>query len=108
MSKLFTVLDFNKDETSNKLCVEITNHSLEIPLNQFNTWLKRTDRLHWVHDYTDHNGEHVQETGEYTFDTYWGMAWNYIAHDIYEFVVNFIDPTKGINSINQILSTYAK
>lgn len=111
MKTLFKILDFNVDSDINCLHVELdTDHKCHIPLDQFEKWLERTDRLAWTHDWSDHNGEHCQETGQYTIDQYWDMSAKFIKHDIYEFIViNFIDPIKGIkDSITKITSEYAK
>jgi hypothetical protein len=62
-----------------------------------------------VHDWSDHTGEHCQESGTYTLDQYWDMSHQYIAHDIYTYIlINFVDPFKDIkNSITKITAEYA-
>lgn len=110
MKTLMKIIDFNLDRDDNQITVDLDTNRCFIPLDQFEAWLKRTDRLQWVHDYSDYTGEHCQDTGEYSFDQYWQMAQAYIKHDIYEFIViNFIDPIKGIkDSITNITTEYAR
>lgn len=110
MKTLMKIIDFNLDRDDNQITVDLDTNRCFIPLDQFESWLKRTDRLQWVHDYSDYTGEHCQDTGEYSFDQYWQMAQAYIKHDIYEFIViNFIDPIKGIkDSITNITTEYAR
>lgn len=111
MKTLMKIIDFNLDRDDNQLTVELDQYkSCQINLGQFEGWLKRTDRLQWIHDWADHDGDHCQDQGEYTLDQYWQMADAYIKHDIYEFIViNFIDPIKGIkNSITNITNEYAR
>lgn len=109
MKTLMKVIDYHMDRDENALTVELDSNTCHIPLDQFEAWLERTDRLYWVHDYADHTGEHCQEHGQYTPEQYWQMSFQYIAHDIYEFIViNFIDPVKGIQDcITKITSEYA-
>lgn len=106
MTQLFKVVSFERNVEQNELFVELETNNVWIPLNQFEKWLADSDRLYWEHNYSDHNGDHVQECGLYTIDQYWQMASIYILNDIYEyFIVNkFVDPFAGIkNSITKIL-----
>jgi hypothetical protein len=110
MKTLFEIIDFITDRNINSLTVELENNTCEIPLSKFEAWLERTDRLNWVHDWSDHSGEHCQESGTYTLDQYWDMSHQYIAHDIYTYIlINFVDPFKDIkNSITKITAEYAR
>jgi hypothetical protein len=111
MKTLMKIIDFNLDRDDNQLTVETDKYrSCQINLEQFEAWLKRTDRLQWIHDWSDHDGGHCQENGEYSLDQYWQMADAFIKHDIYEFIViNFIDPIKDIkHSITKITHEYAR
>ena len=110
MKTLFEIIDFITDRNINSLTVELENNTCEIPLSKFEAWLERTDRLNWVHDWSDHTGEHCQESGTYTLDQYWDMSHQYIAHDIYTYIlINFVDPFKDIkNSITKITAEYAR
>jgi hypothetical protein len=110
MKALMKIVDFYLDREDNQLTVDLdTDNRCYIQVDQFEAWLKRTDRLQWVHDYADYTGEHCQDTGEYSLDQYWQMAQAYIKHDIYEFIViHFVDPFKGIkDSITKITTEYA-
>lgn len=110
MKTLFEIIDYNADTDCNVLTVDLsTDNRCHIPLDKFQAWLKPTDRLQWVHDWSDHDGDHCQETGEYSLDQYWQMAHAFIKHDIYEFIViHFVDPFKGIkNSITKMTTEYA-
>jgi hypothetical protein len=109
MKTLFEIIDFIAERNLNSLTVELENTTCEIPLSKFEDWLQRTDRLNWVHDWSDHTGEHCQESGTYTLDQYWDMSHKYIAHDIYTYIlINFVDPFKDIkNSITKITAEYA-
>lgn len=111
MKTLFKIVDFAVEHDDNEIIAHLdTEHVCHIPLDKYQDWLKRTDRLQWVHDYSDHTGEHCQDTGEYTIDQYWEMADAFIKHDIYEFIsIHFIDPFTGIKeSIIKITREYAK
>jgi len=110
MKTLFEIIDFIAERNLNSLTVELENTTCEIPLSKFEDWLHRTDRLNWVHDWSDHSGEHCQESGTYTLDQYWDMSHQYIAHDIYTYIlINFVDPFKDIkNSITKITAEYAR
>ena len=109
MKALFKVLDFYRDQDTNILTVDLDCNRCHIPLSQFEKWLDRTDRLEWVHDWSDNTGEHCQETGRYSISQYWQMSAKQIQHDIYEFIViHFTNPLQGIiNSLNQITNEYA-
>ena len=110
MKQLFTVLDFNRDQDTNILTVDLDCNRCHIPLKKFEKWLDRTDRLDWVHDWSDHNGDHCQETGRYNISQYWEMSAKQINKDIYEFIViHFVNPFKGIiDSINEITAEYER
>jgi hypothetical protein len=112
MKTLFEITEYNVDRDCNVLCVDLsTEHRCHIPLTQFEKWLQRTDRLSWVHDWSDHDGEHCQETGEYSTEQYWEMSTAFIKHDIYEFIViHFVsDAFKDIkDSITKITHEYAR
>lgn len=97
MKTLFEIIDFITERNLNSLTVELENNTCEIPLSKYEDWLQRTDRLNWVHDWSDHTGEHCQETGTYTLDQYWKMSSRHIAHDIYSFILaHFLDAIKDV------------
>lgn len=107
---LFEVIDFERDQSCDMLTVILKERNCYIPLRQFERWLDRTDRLNWVHDWSDHTGSHCQETGTYSISSYWDMSHKMIKADIYDFIcIHFVDPFKTIkNSINEITRQYAK
>lgn len=110
MKALLKIIDFNVDRDDNALTVELNTHNTcHIKLDQFEQWLERTDRLEWVRDWADHDGDHCQVTGKYSFKEYWAIYRGSIHQDIYDFIViNFIDPVKGIkDSITKITNEYA-
>lgn len=111
MKKLFKITDFSVEHDDNEIIATLdTQHVCHIPLNKFERWLKQTDRLEWVHEYSDNTGDHIQETGRYTMDQYWGMSRAYLKYDIYEFIgIHFIDPFTSIKeSIIKINREYAR
>lgn len=111
MKPLLKIIDFNVDKDDNALTVELNTHNTcHIKLDQFEQWLERTDRLEWVRDWADHDGDHFQVTGKYSFKEYWAIYRGSIHQDIYDFIViNFIDPVKGIkDSITKITNEYAR
>jgi hypothetical protein len=114
MKRLFEIVDYNKDAESNLITVEVetnTSHNrCYLPLTTFENWLNRTDRLNWIHDWSDQCGSHCQETGKYSINSYWEMANAYIKADIYDFIViHFVNPFSDIpNAINQITKEYAR
>lgn len=86
MNRLFNIIEYNID--SNVLTVELdTPNRCHIPLDRFESWLKKSDRLQWVNDYSDASGEHCQETGEYSLEQYWELPSALIKNDIYDFIV---------------------
>lgn len=111
MKTLFEVIDYNVDRDCNLLFVALsTENNCYIPLRKFERWLDRTDRLDWVHDWSDQNGDHCQETGRYKISQYWEMSSRQIHQDIYEFIViHFVDPFQGIiDSITEITNEHAR
>lgn len=109
MKHLFKVIDFYVDRDTNILTVDLDCNRCHIPLNQFENWLDRTDRLDWTKDWADHDGDHCQVSGKYSISEYWGIYWGCIHKDIYDFIViNYTNPMQGIiDSINEITSEYA-
>jgi len=108
--KQFTINDFERCEETNTLTVYTDKNTCLIPLSDFERWIKHTERLQWIEDWSDHAGEHCQESGEYTIEQYWEMGSRLISSDIYDFIViHFINPFKDIpNTLNQITTEYAK
>lgn len=110
MKTLFEIIDFAVEHDDNEIIAQLdTQHVCHIPLNKFQAWLKRTDRLEWINDSSDHNGDHVQHAGTYTLDQYWQLDTAWIKRDLYEFIaIHFIDPFTGIKeSIIKITREYA-
>ena len=111
MKTLFEVIDYNVDRDCNLLFVALsTDNNCYIPLDQFEKWLKRSDRLEWSHDWSDHDGEHCQVSGKWTIQEYWEQYHElFLKKDIYDFIViHFTDPFKDIqNSITKITTEYA-
>ena len=107
--KLFEITDYNKDNKI--LTVDLsTGNRCHIPLLNFETWLIRSERLQWIADYPDHNGEHVQEAGIMSLEQYWEMSHHFIHADIYDFIViHFVDDSKSIQqSLKKITDNYGK
>ncbi len=60
---LFTVSDAPDDEP--------IRHGIKvIPHTLFNIWLDNKEYLLWILDSVDHNGKHVQRSGEFTYAEY--------------------------------------
>jgi hypothetical protein len=102
--KLFAINGFERCEDT--LTVYTDKNTCHIPLQDFEKWLKRTDRLQWIEDWSDHTGEHCQESGEYTLSQYWDMGARFISVDIYDFIViHFVNPFENLTkTLKQIQS----
>ena len=104
--KLFSINGFERCEDNNILTVYTDKNTCHLPLKDFERWLKKTDRLKWIEDWSDHDGEHCQESGEYTLSQYWDMGSRFVSSDIYDFIViHFVNPFKS-ESLNKILKHY--
>jgi len=108
MKKQFKVIDFNKDQFTNILTVDLDCNRCHIPLDKFEKWLGSTDKLNWVHDWSDHDGEHCQESGRYNISQYWDMSQKQIQHDIYDFIdIHFVS-NNFVNQFTKTTSEYAR
>lgn len=104
------ILHYERDINTNILSVQLESNTCHIPLIAFERWLIQSDKLSWVHDWSDESGQHCQETGEYTIEQYWDMGMRHIKADIYDFFVihKFITPQPIEKSLNIICNEYKR
>lgn len=98
--KKFEITEYNVDRDCNVLCADLsTGHRCHIQLDQFENWLNSTDRLEWVNDWADHDGDHCMVSGKYSIAEYWGIYWGCIHKDIQDFIqINFIDSFENLTT----------
>lgn len=84
-NKLFDIKDYNVWEND----IEIFSDKKDwiISRSGFENWLRFSDRLNWEMNISDHNGNHVQETGVMSIEEYWSLDQNSIKTDLYDYVV---------------------
>lgn len=97
VQKLFEIEDFNlwEDEIEVFLTKGEVQREKNIPRAKFENWLKDSGRLDWEDNYSDHTGEHVQETGSMTIDQYWDDChFEQKCFDLYEYLILHMDVRK--------------
>ena len=88
MTKLFNITDFNLWEKEIEVLTDKKDYF--IPRQKFEDWLRWDDRLNWEMNYSDHNGDHKQETGVMSLEEYWSTDQKGIKEDLYDYIVTKI------------------
>lgn len=79
------ISDYEIDEKY--ICLEAYNESgtfreeVRILKTKFASWLKANEKLDWVKDSSDHNGDHVQQAGTWNFEEYLNARPHWIVED---------------------------
>lgn len=88
LKQLFEITDFTLFDEEIEVTIERGERekTISVPRARFEKWLQNTDRIDYCKDYCE-AGEHVQQTGTFTIENYWGDINIEKKTDLYEFIV---------------------
>ena len=84
-TQLFEITDYNLWEDDIEVFTDKKDYF--IIRQKFENWLRFSDRLNYEMNYSDHNGEHIQETWVMSLEEYWGLTRKEIIKDLYDYIV---------------------
>ena len=87
---LFIIEGYDREVKDGYIIVECEKNDIlipvEIPEKKFHLFLREEDKLSWIMDSSDHTGEHVQASGDMSYEEYWNCETRYIYEDLYEYI----------------------
>lgn len=78
--KNYSVEEFNRFQ--GEIMVECESDQYAVNEADFEKYLQRNNCLEWEMNYSDHNGEHVQRTGNMSLDEYFAQPRGFIKIDL--------------------------
>jgi hypothetical protein len=101
----FTIQEYNRFN-GEILAETVDGRQWAIQENDFEKYLQRNGLLDWELDYADHEGEHIQQTGQMDIEEYFGQDERYIKLDLQTYLESKYVVKNVTGYINDMVSRF--